>query len=245
MAVTASERLDARANVRDPSRDSRRKDPEEDVTKLEFYFDYLSPYSYLAWTRIDDVCERHGLELEPKPVLLAGLLDESGQLGPAEIPAKRRWMGKDVLRYAAEYDLEVTFPNPHPFNPLAPLRVSVPEACGEERQVEVIDAIFRAAWRDGRVVSEPGELAQAIDGVVDEPRALLEKTQESEVKDALREATEAAAARDVFGVPTMRVGGEAFWGNDRFAMLERYLEGEDEYDREAYEALLEGRMVER
>ncbi|MFB6375213.1 MAG: DsbA family protein, partial [Bradymonadaceae bacterium] len=119
---------------------------------LDFYFDYLSPYSYLAWKRLPELLDGRDVDLQPRPVLLAGLLDHWGQRGPAEIPAKRDWLIRDVLRFAARDGIPVTFPDPHPFNPLHALRVSQPSVCGDDQQRTIIDAVFTAVWGNGRNV---------------------------------------------------------------------------------------------
>lgn len=205
----------------------------------EFYFDFISPYAYLAWRRLDELCEAHDLYLEPRPVLLAGVLDHWGQLGPAEIPAKRRFIIKDVLRCAAEYNLTVRFPDPHPFNPLGALRASLTAAGNPARQNEIIDALFQAAWREGRDLSAPAVLEAALADVVDDVGEVLNEIQSPRVKETLREQTDDAIELGVFGVPTVHVDGELFWGNDRLDHLARFLEGEDDWDWRAYEQALE------
>lgn len=191
---------------------------------LRFHFDYLSPYSYLAWHRLHGLTERHDLRVEAKPTLLAALLNHLGHKGPGEIPPKRVYMFKDCLRAAAELDVPFVPAFSHPFNPLASLRATLLDMDDQTRARLVTD-LFDATWAQGRDVSAPEVVAEicANAGVPD----ALERIREPAIKQRLREANERAIESGVFGVPTMIVDGELFWGTDSFAHLERFLVGND------------------
>src|SRR5262245_11232615 len=131
-------------------------------TAVRFYFDYISPNAYIAWTQLPAIAKRHGVAIEPVPVLFARLLEAHGRLGPAEIPVHMRWMWKNVLRKATLLGVPFHPPAFHPFNPLLALRVSSLPLTAAERW-ELIDALFRAVWVDGRHVSEP-EVVHEIAG---------------------------------------------------------------------------------
>jgi 2-hydroxychromene-2-carboxylate isomerase len=193
---------------------------------LRFYFDYISSNAYLAWHRLPDLERRFELAIEPVPVLFAGLLEAHGQLGPAEIPAKARWMWRDNLRKAARLGIPLEPPRFHPFNPLLPLRVSSLPLAARERRA-LIDALFHAQWAERRHLSEPGEVAAAASRAGLPGEALVARAQELESKQRLRQQTQDAIAAGVFGVPTLIVGGELFWGFDDLAHLELHLRGED------------------
>ena len=90
---------------------------------LEFWFDFLSPYAWVAWAQAGDFCDKHDLVLKPRPVVFAGLLDHWGQLGPAEIAPKRLFVFKDAMRKAHREGLAMTYPETHPFNPVTMMRV--------------------------------------------------------------------------------------------------------------------------
>jgi 2-hydroxychromene-2-carboxylate isomerase len=197
---------------------------------VEFYFDYVSPYSYLASRQIGKLCARHGVEPVMRPILYAGLLDHWGLSGPAEVSARREWFFRDVLRHAALHGIELRGPKTHPFNSLLALRISQPEVAGP-RQPEIIEAFWTGSWAKGGDLGTPEGVAEALAAARIEAKPLIERAADPEVKAALRRATEAAIARGVFGVPTMIVDGELFWGNDRLAHLELYLEGRDPVDR--------------
>src|SRR5579863_2500266 len=104
---------------------------------LAFYFDFLSPYAYLAWTQINEMTSQYEWAVREEPILLAALLAHGQTKGPAEIPAKRRYMVADVVRKARALNVPIAPPATHPFNPLLPLRVAVVEP-------RAIDALFVA-----------------------------------------------------------------------------------------------------
>src|SRR4051812_14938048 len=122
-----------------------------DRMKIEIHFDYLSPYAYLAWTQIHRIAEKHGAEVEPIPVLFAGLLQHHGTKGPAEIPAKRSYLFKDILRLAHAFGVPIAPPATHPFNPLLPLRASSLDLDAGVRR-RLIDGLYAATWAEGKRV---------------------------------------------------------------------------------------------
>jgi 2-hydroxychromene-2-carboxylate isomerase len=195
------------------------------MRRLRFFFDYVSPNAWVAWTQLPALAERHGVVIEPIPVLFAGLLEAHGGVGPAETPAKMRWMVANNLRKAARLGVPLHPPAYHPFNPLLALRVSsLPLEPGEQRQL--IDAVFRAVWVDGRHVSEPATMVALLDEVGLDGPMLVSAAQQPDAKERVRRQTDDAIGRGVFGVPTMLVDGELFWGYDDFPQLERFLAGE-------------------
>jgi len=198
-------------------------------TAVRFYFDYISPNAYVAWTQLPALSLRHGVSIEPIPVLFAGLLDAHGRLGPAEIPVQMRWMWKNVLRKAALLGIRLKPPAFHPFNPLLALRVSSQPLAASDR-TRLIDGLFSAVWARGLHVSDPLVVRQVADEIGLPGAALVAKAQEAESKTLLREQTADAIARNVFGVPTVEVGDELFWGYDDFPYLELFLEGKDPID---------------
>lgn len=208
------------------------------MSRVDLYFDYISPYAYLGWVRLRALCREVGAELCAHPVLFAGLLNHFGQLGPAEIEPKRRWLFADVSRLAALQGLPLSCPKAHPFNPLTALRLSVPEATGD-LQHDVIDAVFRAGWGRGIDLGSADELSTALDEAGLPGASLVEKAALPAVKQALKASTDAAIKQSVFGVPTMIVNGELFWGSDRIDHVALALAGKDPIDRAAVDRVLE------
>jgi 2-hydroxychromene-2-carboxylate isomerase len=189
----------------------------DDIT---FHFDFISPYAYLAWTQIHALAARHGKRVVPIPTLLAALLAHGATKGPAEIPAKRAYLVVDTIRTARLLGVTFVPPASHPFNPLLPLRVASLDATDDERRAR-IDALFSAAWAKGEPIDTPEAVTRVLgDG------DLARRAQEPAAKERLRAQTETAIASGVFGVPTIIVGGDVFWGVDSLGHLERHLRGE-------------------
>lgn len=181
------------------------------MKNVDFYFDFVSPFSYIALHRLDSLACTASL----KPVLFAGLLRHWGQKGPAEIPAKRRWTYRWCQWWAAELGIPFRFPAAHPFNPLHHLRLAL--ACGS--RPEAVKRIFGAIWMNGENANDPARFA-ALCGELNISPVDLET---ENVKAALRRNTEEAAARGVFGVPSFVADDEVFWGADSIEFLEAYL----------------------
>ncbi len=202
---------------------------------LRFHFDYISPYSYLAWQQLGDFANEHELLVEPKPTLLAGLLNQFGHKGPAEIEPKRIYMFKDCHRAATQLGVPFAPVFSHPFNPLPSLRATLLDMDDQTRE-RLVTNLFLATWAESRDVGSAEVVAEvcADAGVPD----ALERIQDSKVKNRLLDASREAIELGVFGVPTMIVDAEPFWGTDSFPHLARYLRGEDPVRPEDVEAWL-------
>ncbi|WP_394847157.1 2-hydroxychromene-2-carboxylate isomerase [Pendulispora brunnea] len=194
---------------------------------IEFCFDFVSPYSYLAWTQVLALGKRVGHEVRLKPVLFGAILSALGTKGPAEVPAKRVYVLKDVLRLGSRAGITVTVPPAHPFNPLIALRVAGLPILSEEERVRVVDALFTAPWGRGEAIDTADAVAGVLGRAGIDAAPLLVQAATPEGKDRLRRNTDEALARGAFGVPTMFVGDEMFFGFDSFRELEAYARGED------------------
>jgi 2-hydroxychromene-2-carboxylate isomerase len=204
---------------------------------VDFYFDFVSPYSYFAWLHARPRIAGAGVRVVPRPVVLFALLRHGGMLGPAEVPLKRAYLLRDCLRYAGRHGVPFALPDPHPFLSVTALRLALPEVAGADQE-RVIDALYHAGWAEGRDLSDAGVLAAILERAgLDGPR-LLAATQEPAVKDALRRQTDEAMAQGLFGVPSFCVDGELFWGHDRVDDLCEYLAGDDPLDRARLAELL-------
>jgi len=180
----------------------------------DWYFDFVSPFAYLQSEQLAALAPR--ITVRYKPVLFAGILGAHGQLGPAEIPAKRAFTYRFVLWQAKRLGIPLKLPHEHPFNPLPLLRLAIACDC----QASAIHRIFRFVWRDGRLPDLPiewAELTQEL-GLADADARIAEP----EVKDTLRRYTDEAIALGVFGVPTLALRGELFWGADATQMAADY-----------------------
>jgi len=193
---------------------------------IRFYFDYISSNAYLAWKVLPQLADRYTRPIELVPVLFAGLLEAHGQLGPAEVPPKTWWMWRNNLRKAAILGVPLEPPAFHPFNPLLALRVSSLPLPADLRR-RIVDGLFDAVWARRRHVSEPDVVATVIDEVGGDGQGIVAAAGSPETKAALRQQTDTAIAAGVFGVPTMCVGDELFWGYDDLPYLEGHLDGSD------------------
>ena len=175
------------------------------ATPLDWYFDFISPFAYLQWRRLRR--DHPEVALNPKPLLFAAILNHVGQLGPAEIPQKRRHTYRIVLWQARAAGIPLHFPPAHPFNPLPALRLCL----AAPDRMQAIDAIFAHIWEHGRLADSVEALADVAASLgIDDPAAIAR----DEVKRELLANGEEAMALGVFGVPTLRVRDELFWGND-------------------------------
>jgi 2-hydroxychromene-2-carboxylate isomerase len=195
------------------------------MAPLTFYFDFVSPYAYLGWTQIRALGQRCGRDIEPVPVLFAGLLEAHGHKGPAEIPAKRRYLFRDVARKACRFGVACSWPPAHPFNPLVALRVA---SLAEEaaRRETIIDTLYTAAWTRRQAIDSAERVAEVLAAAGLDGAGMVAAAQAPATKQALRAATDTAIVRGVFGVPTVVDGDELFWGTDALPDLEAHLRGE-------------------
>lgn len=178
---------------------------------IDWYFDPISPFAWLAWRALQ--ASPIAARLRPRPVLLAALLQANGQLGPAEIPAKRRFTYRFARWRADQRGLSLRFPPAHPFNPLAALRLVQAAGADARATTTLLDFV----WQEGADPSQPEALTTLAGrlGISDAQAACADPT----VKAALRDNGERAMAAGVFGVPTAVLEGELYWGDDAVPML--------------------------
>ncbi len=198
------------------------------MKRVEFYYDLVSPYSYLAHAGIRRICEEHGAELVLRPMLLGAVHQAVGLQAPIEIEAKARYQEKDIRRWARHYGLPLRYPDPFPFRSLKTMRAAV-----FSRKSGDLDAFTREAfalyWEEGgapkglREADEDGPVAEVARRIGAVPEEVLAGAAAPETKEALRAATAEAVGRGVFGASAFFVGEEMFWGNDRLHFVEAAL----------------------
>ncbi|MDX1594000.1 MAG: 2-hydroxychromene-2-carboxylate isomerase [Gammaproteobacteria bacterium] len=184
------------------------------MPQVDWYFDVISPFAYLASQRLDRLPE--GIAVRPVPVLFAGLLDHWHTKGPAEIAPMRRFTFRHIAWLARRDGIPLRFPPQHPFNPLRLLRLAL-----LLDDLAAVRRLFRFVWAEGRSSDDPDAWASlgAEFGLDDVESAIAAP----EIKTGLRGNTERAIALGVFGVPTFAVGDELFWGYDALPFLAEYL----------------------
>ncbi|GLH32069.1 2-hydroxychromene-2-carboxylate isomerase [Pseudomonas sp. BR1R-5] len=183
---------------------------------VEFFFDLGSPASYLAWTQLPALCARHGAALRYRPMLLGGVFQATGNASPVMIPAKGRYMFTDLARFAARYGVPFGLPPGFPINTLALMRGLVgTQLRAPERFDALLAALFNGLWVQRRNLGDVTVLEQVLAeaGFIAAEFQVL--TGDEEVKAALKQATEEAVERGVFGAPTCFVDGQMYFGQDR------------------------------
>ncbi|MEP9318970.1 2-hydroxychromene-2-carboxylate isomerase [Pseudomonas sp. LABIM340] len=191
---------------------------------VEFYFDFGSPTSYLAYTQLPAICAEAGAGLVYRPVLLGGVFQATGNASPIAIPAKGRYTMIDMLRFARRYGVPLKM-NPYfPINTLTLMRAATGVQLRQPERFEALLAcVFKGMWVDALNLGDPAVLGPLLAEAGFDPQALLALTAEQEVKDALKANTEAAIKRGMFGAPTMFVGSEMFFGQDRLDFVREAL----------------------
>jgi len=191
---------------------------------LEFFFDVGSPTSYLAWTQLPSLCERTGARLALRPMLLGGVFQATGNVSPVTVPAKGRYMGRDMVRYARRYGVPFQM-NPHfPINTLVLMRAAAGVQLQAPEQLQAyLNSVMAALWIDGLNLNDPQVTAGVWASSGMNPAQLMAWANDAATKAALRATTDEAVARGVFGAPTFFVGEEMFFGQDRLELVREAL----------------------
>lgn len=192
---------------------------------ITFYLDFISPYAWLAFEELPQALMGLSYSVTYKPLLFAALLKHHGQLGPAEIPAKRDWTYRQVQWLAHSKGRTLDLPAAHPFNPLGLLRLAIATDPNGQPNRYVCETLFKHVWVGGqdaadatRLATVTGQLAPARD------------PSDASVKAQLMAHADEAIAKGVFGVPALEVDGKVFWGLDGLPMLRAYLQGDAWFD---------------
>ncbi len=190
--------------------------------KARWYFDFISPFAYLQFKQLESILiERDDLELEFVPILFAGLLKHHNNKGPAEISSKRLTTYRYCHWYAKKHHIPFHMPAAHPFNPLPLLRLAIATDCDRG----TIAKLFHHVWVDSRENTN----FFSIDALCRLPKLdqAAEQVAEPKVKAKLRSNTESAIRDGIFGVPTIAIDDQLFWGVDMTEMAFEYLDNPD------------------
>jgi 2-hydroxychromene-2-carboxylate isomerase len=192
---------------------------------LEFYFDYGSPYSYLADTQVEAIAQRTGATLVRKPMLLGGVFKATGNHSPAELPQKSAWSGFDMPMWARHYGV------PFQRNPFFPVNTLALMRGAAAAQLDGLferyhPAVFKAMWVEGRNLNDMKEVVAVLTAAGLDAGKFGARIQDQDVKDRLKATTDEAVARGVFGAPTCFVDKMMFFGNDRLPFVELALKEE-------------------
>lgn len=194
------------------------------TVNLDFYFDFGSPTAYLAYKRLNQLQAQYDLNINYMPILLGGIFKAAENTSPVAVPAKGRYMLEhDLPRFARRYAVPLNFNRHFPLNTLNLMRGAIAAdrlACRDA----YLDAVFTAVWVDGKNMGEPEVVTAALTKSGLDAAALVELSQDPEVKAELITRTQAAVERGLFGAPTMFIGDEMFFGQDRLDFVEEILQ---------------------
>lgn len=192
------------------------------MKRAEFFFDFGSPASYLAYTQMDGIAQRTGAEIVWRPMLLGGVFKATGNASPAMVPAKGKWMNADLPRFAERYGVAY---NRNPFFPVNTLLMMRGAAAyeGTPEFRPYVDAMFKAMWVDQKNMNDMPTAAGVLKAAGFDPQAFMATAELQDAKDRLKATTEEAVARGVFGAPTTFVGDHMYFGQDRLDFVEQAL----------------------
>jgi 2-hydroxychromene-2-carboxylate isomerase len=201
------------------------------MKSVEFYYDLVSPYSYLAYGRVGRICEENGAELVLRPMLLGAVHNAVGLQAPIETKPKASYQARDIRRWADYYGLPLQFPEPFPFRTLKTMRTAMflQERGGLEAFTNEAFALY---WEEGgapgglQEIDENAPVSEVARRIGIDPEEVLSGAASTEAKQALKVATSDAVERGVFGAPAFFVDDEMFWGNDRLHFVEAALRQE-------------------
>ncbi len=181
---------------------------------VEFFYDYASPFSYLADRQLPAIAARHGAKIEYRPAILGVLIVESGNQPPPTVPAKLAYLNADMRRWAAR--LNVPFV-PNPAFPVRSITLMRAALIAQDSGVfpRFHEAMWRAMWNEAANLADPAVVTQVLARADLDADAIMRGTQDDKIKARLKANCDEALARGAFGLPTFFVGGEMFFGNDR------------------------------
>ncbi|MFS2100193.1 2-hydroxychromene-2-carboxylate isomerase [Variovorax sp. Varisp85] len=191
---------------------------------VDFFFDVGSPSSYLAWTQLPGLCASHGADLVYRPMLLGGVYQATGNASPANIPVKGRYTQMDYERHARRYGVPFQG-NPHfPVITLFLMRaVTGIQLRRPEQLQQLLGCVFKALWIDALNLNDAQLTARILAEGGFDPAEIERLTQDAEIKAALKATTQEAVERGVFGAPTLFVGDQMFFGQDRMDFVREAL----------------------
>jgi 2-hydroxychromene-2-carboxylate isomerase len=198
------------------------------MKQINFYFDVISPYAYLAFEKLPQALEGLSYRVSYRPVVFGAILQHFGQLGPAEIAPKREWTYRQIQWLAREQGTPLHMPASHPFNPIALLRLAL--ACNAHGELGtcnryVTETVLRHVWLGGLDAADPQRLQELALQL--QPKSAIDNPA---IKAQLKANTDAAISAGVFGVPMMEINHQYFWGLDSLPMLRAYIEEDAWFD---------------
>ena len=191
---------------------------------VDFYFDFGSPAAWLAYTQLPRLAADTGARVVMKPMLLGGVFQGTGNRPPISVPSKGQYLFVDLDRFARRYGVQLAM-NPHfPINTITLMRIDVGLALRDDPRLSTYrDTVFRAIWVEQQAMNDPAVVGAVLARAGFDPAELMAIAADPLVKDTLKNLTQAAVDRGIFGAPTFFVGDEMFWGQDRMDFVREAL----------------------
>ncbi|MDJ0612730.1 MAG: 2-hydroxychromene-2-carboxylate isomerase [Rhizobiaceae bacterium] len=189
---------------------------------VEFYFDIVSPASYLAWTQIPKLLEETGADIVYKPFFLPGVFEGAGSSSPITVPPKSKWLFHDLNRWAKTYDVPFVMNKHFPLSSVYAMR-GLNNYVGTDKLVPLGNAMFDAMWATNQNINDPSVMETILAEVGIDQAEYMEKLNDPSNKQALVAVGEEAVSRGVFGAPTFFVGKFMHWGQDRLQFVKEDL----------------------
>ncbi len=198
------------------------------AAKVEFFYDYSSPWTYLAFTRIDGICQKYGADLEWRPILVGGIFNSVNpsvyEFREKGVPAKQKYMAKDMQDWVRYYGLTIKNPpTVFPVNSIKALRGATVALEHPGKFLPYSYRVFETYWGEDKDISQDDVLRAIVEEVGLDPQEYFEKIAQQEYKDRIRTNTDEVMERGGYGTPTMFVNGSMFFGNDRLVLVEEEL----------------------
>lgn len=193
--------------------------------QIEFYFDFTSPWSYMASTQLPALAEKYQAKIVYKPALLGGIFKTIGNQPPATLPARGKWMLIDLNRHAQKYGVPFNMTPHFPVNTVRAMRGAL-VALHDGYFEDYYAALWPAVWRDGRNVGDTAVLLEIVGEISQDPNTFAQRIEEPAIKQELIDRTAEAVERGLFGMPTFFIDGEMYFGQDRLNFVEDALRGE-------------------
>lgn len=195
---------------------------------IELIFDFVSPNGYLIWSPLKALAEKHGAEIKVTPAFLGGMHKLTGNAPPfmrdADVKGKNDYATLEMNRFIAKHGLTKFQMNPKfPFNSITLLRMV--ESLDQDKRADLIEALLPAIWEEQLDVSDVAAVGKILAQAGFDAQALFEATQDPAIKQALMDNTEQAVERGAFGIPTMFVDGEIYFGKERLGQIEEQIAG--------------------
>ena len=194
------------------------------MKSVDFYFDFGSPAAWLAYTQLPKLAADTGATVVMKPMLLGGVFQATGNRPPISVPLKGTYLFQDMARFAKRYGVPLVMNPSFPINTITLMRVDVGLALrGDKRLADYREAVFRAIWVDQQNLNDSATVGAMLTKDGFDPAAMVAIAADPAVKDELKNRTQAAVERGIFGAPTFFVGDQMFWGQDRLDFVREAL----------------------